>query len=318
MDSALPWASGVPEDKQFNRLLLSGFILFIVLALVFPYLPVNKNTKPVEIEKERTQYTRLIIEEKKLPPPPVIEKQKPEPEPIQKKPTVKPKPVVKAKPKPLPAKKAEPVKPVENLHKARETAKKSGVLALADELAAMRQSVDVRKMKNSSLSRGSSEAAKPTRKLLTSTESAKVGGISSTSLSQDTAGAALSGRETTSIAATQFAANQQDDGQQAGNASQPMGGRSAESVRRVMDANKGAIFAVYNRALRKDPGLEGKLSFSMVIESSGAVTLVDLVASELTDDALVKKILSRIKLINFGNEPVDQTRVNYSFDFLPS
>ena len=84
-----------------------------------------------------------------------------------------------------------------------------------------------------------------------------------------------------------------------------------------MDNNKGAIFAIYNRALRRDPLLEGKLVFEMVIDASGAVVEVELLSSELTDDALTRKILSRIRMIRFGPEEVRRTRVNYSFDFLP-
>jgi hypothetical protein len=84
-----------------------------------------------------------------------------------------------------------------------------------------------------------------------------------------------------------------------------------------MDDNKGAIFAIYNRALRKDPLLHGKLSFEMVIDPSGGVAHLKLVSSELSDPDLTSKILSRIRLINFGAEDVSSTRVNYSLDFLP-
>ncbi len=89
-----------------------------------------------------------------------------------------------------------------------------------------------------------------------------------------------------------------------------LGGRSDESIRRIMDANKGAIFAIYNRALRVDPQLRGKLVFEMVIDSAGSVVQITLVSSELSDAALASKILSRIRLINFGAEDVVNTRVN--------
>jgi protein TonB len=84
-----------------------------------------------------------------------------------------------------------------------------------------------------------------------------------------------------------------------------------------MDRNKGAIFAIYNRALRKDPFLEGKLVFEMVIDASGSVADIKLLSSELSDDDLTRKILSRIRLIRFEAKNVVTTRVNYSFDFLP-
>jgi protein TonB len=95
------------------------------------------------------------------------------------------------------------------------------------------------------------------------------------------------------------------------------GGRGDDAIRRIMDENKGAIFALYNRALRQDPLLEGKVVFEMVIDPSGQIIELNLLSSDLADDALTRKILSRIHLIRFGEDDALPTRVNYSFDFLP-
>ena len=84
-----------------------------------------------------------------------------------------------------------------------------------------------------------------------------------------------------------------------------------------MDRNKGSIFAIYSRALRKVPRLEGKLVFEMLGEASGEITEITLLSSELNDEALTQKILARIRMIRFDTEDVATTRVNYSFDFLP-
>jgi hypothetical protein len=85
-----------------------------------------------------------------------------------------------------------------------------------------------------------------------------------------------------------------------------------------MDQNKGAIFSIYNRALRENPDLKGRFVFEMVIDASGQVTDVKLISSELSDQGLIGKILARIRLISFGAEDASRTRVNYSLDFLPS
>jgi len=311
-DRSLPWNTGVVEDVRFKRMLTHGVGVFVVMAVLFPFLPKPAIEQHEAVKKERTSFTRLIIEERKLLPPPVLEKPALKPEPVKPAPkaavekTVKKKVTVKPAPKP---------KPVDLARQAREKAAKSGVLAFADDLAAMRQKVDVSKVKSSDLKRGSAQAEKSQRKLLTAKASAAVGGIASTRLSSDTGGVALSGRETTIVAANTSDTSDWSD-QDAGVAGD-YSGRSSESVRRVMDANKGAVYSIYNRALRKDPGLAGKLVFNMTIEPSGVVSAISLVSSELSDDALVKKILSRIRMINFGDEPVTQTNVNYSFDFLP-
>jgi len=74
---------------------------------------------------------------------------------------------------------------------------------------------------------------------------------------------------------------------------------------------------VYNKALRKNPSLEGKVVFKLVIDESGRVSNASIVSSELNDAALERKLLLRIKLINFGKKNVLQTTLEYALDFLP-
>ena len=316
-DSVLPWTTGVVEDQRFNRWLKHALGILLMIAILLPWLPLPMLEKPV-VEKKRSTYTRLIIEEKKLPPPKVVK-----PAPVKKKPIAKKqaaavkKPSVKKSVKP--ARKPAVVKkskPVDLAKQARDKAAKTGVLAFADDLAAMRQQVDVSKVKVSNVARGAAQATSSSRKLLTARASTSVAGIAGAALSKDTGGVALSGRETTRVYAPagDFDAGAEEEVSSGGG---DYAGRSSESVRRVMDANKGSIFSIYNRALRKDGSLAGKVLFNMIIEPSGAISAISLVSSELTDDSLVRKILARIKMINFGAEPVAQTNVNYSFDFLP-
>ena len=68
--------------------------------------------------------------------------------------------------------------------------------------------------------------------------------------------------------------------------------RSSEEIRKTMDANKTKIFAIYNRALRKDPTLEGVVRFKIVIAPAGKVTAVEIVSSELEDSALERKLIN--------------------------
>lgn len=318
MDSVLPWQTGVSEDIRFKKWLIHGLGILLVLAAILPFFPIPEAVVVVP-QEEKKQYTRLILEERVIPPvvaKPIEKKPKPIPVPVKKEvakktpvvPIVKAKPIVKPKP-------IVKTKPVDLMKQARDKAAKTGVLAFADDLAAMRQQVDVSKVKKSNLTRGASQAAKSERKLLTAKAKASVGGISSAQLSQDTGGVALSSRETTTIDAPTGMAY--DDTDYAAGSDSDYTGRSAESVRQVMDSNKGAVFAIYNRALRKDPSLAGKMLFRMVIEPSGSIASVELLSSELADNALVQKILRRIKMINFGAATVEQTDVNYSFDFLP-
>jgi outer membrane biosynthesis protein TonB len=308
----LPWESTGAEDSRFRRILCNLLALFVALAILVPLLPVR------ELSREKSEaippaLARVIVEKKVLPEPvpvPVQPSSKPEPEPkprpVEKKPLEQPEPPVAAKVEP-------PPKPQDKLEKAREVAAVAGMLAFQDELAQMRDSLDLDAMPQARMSRGEATAAQLERAVITGGAAADSGGINTSTLSRDTGGPALSGRETTLVQSTIASTGQKS----MASASARLGGRSDESIRQVMDRNKGAIFAIYNRALRQDPLLEGKLVFEMVIEASGEVVQIKLLSSELVDDELTRKILSRIRMIRFEAQDVISTRVNYSFDFLP-
>lgn len=305
-DFQVAWASSKLEDERFYSIIKKMLLLFLVLAIVIPWLPVPEILRE-EKEKIPPQLARVILEKQEL--------LKPQPKP---KPKPKPK-VVKSrtKPKPKPKPKETPVpRPVDLVKQAREQAAVAGVLAFQDDLADMRDVIQVDKVNRSDLTRGSAKAEKFQRSIVSSNVKATSGGINTADLSQDTGGIALSGRSTTRIAKAK-------DGN-AGNAvrgkrtaSAKAGGRSDESIRRVMDANKGAIFSIYNRALRRNPALQGKFMFEMTIEPNGSVSALKLLSSDLQDEKLANKILARIRMIRFGAAPVLKTRVNYSFNFLP-
>jgi len=138
-------------------------------------------------------------------------------------------------------------------------------------------------------------------------------------------GVALSGRETTKVAASagaigaggvrasSTASNDNGTGM-AGDARS----RSIEDIRRVFDSNKGSIFAIYNRALRADPSLQGKVVLELVISPTGEVMNCQVVASELADPSLVERIVSRVRMFDFGNRDVRTTTISYPVHFLPT
>lgn len=302
-DSVLPWSSSEQEDIYFRRLLRNCLIAFAVVAIVIPFLPVPEITREQK-ETLPPQLARVILEKKELPKPvPVKPKPKPKEE---KKPEVK-KEVPKEKPKPEP-------KPVDQVQKAKEKAAISGVLAFQDDLAEMRDSVDVEDLASQNLDRGETQAAKSERSIITSKAKSSSGGIQTAALSRDTGGAALSGKEDTQVT-SDFDKLAKKQGSSAGSAAS--GGRSDQAVRRVMDKNKGAIFAIYNRALRKDPTLQGKFVFELLIEPDGTISEAKVISSDLNNPDLERKIISRVRLIRFPTSNVIKTRVNYSFDFLP-
>jgi TonB family protein len=106
-----------------------------------------------------------------------------------------------------------------------------------------------------------------------------------------------------------------------GTASKGGGGkasRAIEDVRLVFERNKGSIYAIYNRALRDEPGLQGKVVLKLTIAPSGAVTDLRIVSSELKQAEVESKLLARIRTFDFGAKDVNEMVVNYPLDFLPS
>lgn len=303
----LPWETAGEADRLFRRVLLSTLGVLLVLSVTLPLLPL-----PVIEEmlaEDEPVLTRVVLEKKVLPKPEPLPKPKPRKQVVKPK----PKPVIKPKTQPKPAPKPTPV---DTLAQARDTAKATGVLAFRDDLESLRDSVDVQALNQANTSRGVAEAAELQRAVITQKGPARSSGIQAANLSTDTGGPALSGRETTSVKSDIAGAPRAGRTRAKPGADQP-GGRGDDAIRRVMDSNKGAIFALYNRALRSNPLLEGRLVFEMVIHPDGRITELKLISSELGDEELTRRILSRIRLIEFGQDEVLSTRVNYSFDFLP-
>ena len=56
----------------------------------------------------------------------------------------------------------------------------------------------------------------------------------------------------------------------------------------------------------------------ITIAASGEVTACKVVSAELADADLIRKLVARISLINFGAKKVETTVFTWPIDFLPS
>ncbi len=304
----MSWGFTNPDDARFKRIVRTNLLIALVLGIVIPLLPLPEIEKPVIDEPPRL--AQLIFEKEEIKPPPP-------PKPVKKKPELLPKKVETPKPvkkKQVVVKKPVPVKPKIS---ARQQAEKSGLLALKDSLADMRQNtVSTSFSKTNNLSQSVGAAKKTERAILTAGTARGSGGIQTSNLSRNTGGGELSGRSSTKIRSpTGNAPGGSVGGKGKGTKS---AGRSIEEIQMVFDRNKGSIYSVYNRALRKDPTLKGKIVLRLTIAPSGKVTRCDLVSSELGDPALGSKIASRVKLFDFGAKDVTEITITYPIDFLPA
>jgi len=313
----MPWELSAETDARFQRIVRIFLGVFLLFGVVMPYLPLPEFVTKT-VDEPAPRLATLIFEVKQTPPAPVqLTKPKaPEPEkqvktqkPALKKP-VPPK-VVKATPKKV---KPAPAKPKIS---ARKQAEQAGLLAMTDALADMRQNtVNSNLKKTSKLSQTGGKARSTDRAVLTSGTTRSSGGIQTASLSRNTGGGQLAERTTTQVHSP--SANAPDGGTTGNSRGERSAGRSIEEIQIVFDRNKGAIFSVYNRALRKNPRLQGKIVLELTIAPSGKVTRCVLVSSELQDAALGKKISQRVKLFNFEAKDVSEVTITYPIEFLPA
>ncbi|WP_455365928.1 TonB family protein [Kaarinaea lacus] len=314
----LPWTAIPEEDARLKRNLQIALVLALVFGLVVPFLPVQKVDK-TKVEELPPRLAQLVVEKQKpKPPPPPPKKEEKKKEKKKEKPKEKKKEVKKEKPKEKPKPKPKPKEKTqaELVAEARKKAASTGLLALSDELSDLRDTTP-KLDKSKPLAKGSATKAKTVqRNILTSgVASAGSGGIDTSRLSTGVGRSSLEGRQTTQVESPveQVAQNARIESDKRSKKAS----RTYEEVSLVFDKNKGAIYALYNRALRKDPTLEGKIVFEITIDPSGSVIDVKVVSSELNSPTLEKKLLARIKLFNFGPKDVETLIVTYPIDFLP-
>ena len=317
--ATLPWAVQ-PEDERFRLILLSTLLALTVFGAVLSWIPVPQPSREDIVIPPRL--AKLILQEKpKPPPPPVVEPVKPEPAPAveEKK--------AEQKPAPEPPKRERPVeKPVVMEQappqpSARERAARTGLLAMRDELADLHTDTVVQNLEKQPLRQGSAAeagvaVAESERAIITSRATAGSGGINTSRLSRDTGGTQLAGRATTQVTApadTTAAAAAVAEGTKPGVSP----ARSSEEIQMIFDRNKGTLNAIYNRALRQNPALAGKVVLKLTISPAGVVTQCELVSSELNDPELERKLIARVQLFDFGQKNAAVTTITYPIDFFP-
>ena len=306
----LPWVES-NEDLNFRRLLITLLIIFLAAGLVLDSLTLPEVTQKKLVDVS-PRLVRLILEKQKIkPPPPKTEKPKPEEKEKVEKPkenkNIKPKEVKKEIPK-------------EKVKVAREVAQQAGLIALSDELADLRESFDLENISELPQQTTGNKAIElaSTGDLLSNQAKKTSGGITTNTLTRKIETSELATRKTTTVTSN---IKSKSAGKVTGTSASQSGRvvtRSAEEVERVFQKNKGAIFSIYNRALRKNPSLEGKVVVELTIAPNGSVINVKIISSELGDEKLERKLVLKIKKFKFANAGVAQITVSYPIDFLPS
>jgi TonB family protein len=94
-------------------------------------------------------------------------------------------------------------------------------------------------------------------------------------------------------------------------------GRSSTTIRKTVAQYLGGLQYLYNKELRKDPTLKGKVTVTFEIAPSGLVTETVLLSSSISSKSLVEAILNSIRNWKFPavSEEYGNLRVTYPFSF---
>lgn len=319
--SSLSWSKEEGERLRLMVITVIALLLFVPLAVVVPGLDAPKPER-TKAESLSPQLARLLVNPAPIKKPaiktaevPALPEPKPA-EPEQVTPEPKPAPQV-AKPKILPAPaKQSPIPVKQSIEQAREKASRSGLLTMKDRLASMRRSapeaapVIQANAGNVSGSAGDAKAgAQPAGDALQGS-----GGVKDPRAIR--ADVEVAGHEVRKVKAAPKAATAL--------ASVPapkhepsVGERAMSNIRQVFDSGKTALYSLYQRELRQDPALAGKVLLELVIEPDGSVSECKVVSSELESPVLEQKIAMRVRLFNFGADKVEARKVRFPIDFLP-
>ena len=356
--STLPWALAHDDEERFRKLFLAlmGFVIVFGIALRFITLPPPEPTATPVLPPIAAQLLLDKPAPPPPPPPPVkAEKAEPakpdlkdksEPAPLPTKPVPKERPVVEAR-QPIPGK-----PPGEDREAARNKAAGIGLLAALKDQPPEVHGAPLAVQLNQDIKKGAGvgtgagvgvgagkEQGLPDRNMITSNAAGGSGGINTAGFSRDSGGGGLAGRATTAVLGV--AGGGGGGGPGLGGAITGTGGhgtgagvgkaggtlaksgsgrasRSIEEVRLVLERNKGALYAIYNRALREDASLQGKFVVEFTIAPNGSVTACTQVSSELKNPELEQKLLARFRSMTFPAEDVETLVTRYPIDFLPS
>jgi periplasmic protein TonB len=234
--------------------------------------------------------------------------------------------VIQPPPPPPPPPPPKPEKPLEKVPETkappvpvdpRIKASKSGLLASMDDLAALRDQIDLDKFaKNQKNTTDPGDVSTVMRSLITSKAGGTSGGISAPTSSGLASGSgSLRGIYTTQVKDPNLGAGGQAATRAGGSGK---ASRSADEIALVFTKNKGAIDAMYARALRDNPALQGKVVIELTIAPSGDITAAKVISTELNDPEFENKLLARIRLFKFEPKDVAALTATKPIDFFPA
>jgi outer membrane biosynthesis protein TonB len=305
----LPWTVDPEERDRFRKIWRTALGIVLLFSIAMPYLPVPE--RPFDVPPPIPPRIAQLVLDRAIPPPP-------------------PPPPVQVEPKPRPDQKAvpQPETDLVRTQKARKKASQAGLLPFVDQLADLRDQFDVKKddLKPLASAKGDGDTPRAERSLITARTGTLTGGINTAGVSRGfgSGSGTLDGHGTTRMQVPLGGSGSGSSltGGSGDNVSRAGGGkkasRSQEEIELVFDRNKAAIYALYNRALRDNPALLGKVVFVLTIAPWGEITDIRIVSSELKDPELERKLVARIRMFRFEDKDVEAMTTTKPIEFFPA
>ncbi|RYY77063.1 MAG: energy transducer TonB [Gammaproteobacteria bacterium] len=315
---ALDWQPDAKSSRDFNRILIIALVITALLMVALSVIKVPEKKQQRAAVPDRIANFISKKDKPKVIPKPEKKPLPPPPKPEEVKPVEKPEVVQE-----VTRERDKERKPLTEAEiKARKTAEKSGLLALANELNDLIDTKDLNNnlAKNLSEKPGDSGGANLIAGHGTDAISGSVaqsgggvdgkqyaGNISRTDLDTRNVGKDFTERK-----------NQAEAKAAAKKASGGGGGSVEENVTMVFDKNKGSLYSLYERERRVTQGIQGKIVLQITISPTGDVTDIKIVSSELNSPELESKIVNRVRTFKFNIGGDKSITLNYPIEFLPS
>ncbi|HEY8570520.1 AgmX/PglI C-terminal domain-containing protein [Microbulbifer sp.] len=306
-DAIMPWNRG-EDDRRFRISVLLCLLLafFLGFGIHVWQLPEPDADEVVEVPE---RLAKLVLAKKLKPKPPEPVAQKPE---EKKKEPEKPKQEVA---------KQEAKASNEKKSQVREKVERTGVLAFKDNFQDLIQDdLDNRLGPQTQLSTAGKQESRSQRSLIASAAKSGSDGINTAALSRNAGGV---GTALDGVSFSRVSSGIGTEGDFAGEdrpLSDGMGpSRTDEEIQIVFDRYKSALYRIYNRELRNNPALQGKMVLRITIKPDGSVSLAKVESSDMDSPALNAQIIERVERFNFGEKAgVPTITILYPIDFLPA
>ena len=302
--SMMAWTRGLEDDQRFRKTLSTALLVCLLFALIVPFINLPLRALQEEAEPFAKHDVIVMLPKEALPPPPPLPP-KPREKLVQQKPIEKPQPTAA---------------PDEQQPQAEEQVQDQGILAFRDKLESIKETPIVASLGAKAQINTDDSAARPDRSMLTTNAPGTSGGIKLAALSRSVGGGTGDARGAVQGSALTRASS---GIRAAGPGNRPLSSgpgpsRTDEEIQIVFDRYKAALYRLYNRELRRDPTLQGKMILRLTIEPDGSVSFCQLQSTDMNAPDLSAQVVDRVKTFDFGAKEVPAVTIVYPIDFLPA